>query len=468
MKFIFLTGFFGHIGFYFILEYLTDYWENVYLRLAAIAIYGSYVFILKKGFYSTAVKRYFELSFAITLPIMFNIFLIMNNANVYWGVSLVLSTVIYGLIAQPKWALILYPLGVGVAVGVLFELGHLDGELLKRVLIINLASYFLMYALAGVQSISKYTFNELKQTKIRLAESEKISELTIIFEKFVPKQFISKIANGDISTIEFGKAKTEILTVLFSDIRNFTTISERYPPQELLDQLNIHFQKMSSIIHNYNGFVDKFIGDEIMALFDGDTGGGIKNALDSAIMIQKAQWRYNQWAEHHETELFNVGVGLHTGEVVIGTVGSSDRMDSTVLGDVVNVGARLESLTSYYGVGIIVSSAIKGGVGAGSEYHFRELDMVVVKGKSQPEIIFEVIEGNPVERQNKLLRILDEFHVGLGLYRNHKWDMALSIFEKCLNDCGSDKVLTIYVERCKNNIKTPPNEFWNPRIDFNI
>lgn len=467
ISFIAITGAIGHLIFYLILNSFDGFVESILLRSAAIAIFLSYLFLKSKSL-SRAKVWYFELSWAFVMLTLFNVFLIINEASTYWAASLIFAAVTYGAIAQPLKALFLYPISVVPVLFWFYLYGASDVSVIKTAAILNIPGYFLVYAIGGVQAITKSTYAELQQTKIKLVEVERLATFTRVFEKFVPKQFISKISSGDISTIEFGKAKTEVLTVLFSDIRNFTTISEKFPPQELLDQLNIHFKKMSSIIHDHNGFIDKFIGDEIMALFDGETKKGVENALDSAIRIQKAQGRYNQWALHHKAEFFNVGVGLHTGEVVIGTVGSVDRMDSTVLGDVVNVGARLESLTSYYGVGIVVSSSIKNFVSENVKYHFRELDMVVVKGKSKPEIIFEVVEGGSIEQQKRLLAVLDEYRVGLTLYRSHKWGMALSVFNKCLIGCGKDRVLDIYIERCEKYIKQPPDEFWSPAINFNL
>ena len=180
---------------------------------------------------------------------------------------------------------------------------------------------------------------------------KKNQSLKNTFKKFVPVQFLNRIASQGIENIELGKAQNEIITILFSDIRSFTNLSENITPQELLNFLNAYFRRMNQSIHDNHGFVDKFIGDAIMALFDlpeksdeEEAMYGVKAAIDMQLTLKE----YNRERDRAGYIPVNMGIGVHSGPVVIGTVGSEDRMDSTVLGDSVNMAARLEGLTKYY------------------------------------------------------------------------------------------------------------------------
>ncbi|MGK5091097.1 7TM-DISM domain-containing protein [Deltaproteobacteria bacterium TL4] len=202
--------------------------------------------------------------------------------------------------------------------------------------------------------------NLLKQDRenalsLQLLESEKIIKISETFKKFVPMGFLNRIATQGISEIELGKAENDTMSILFCDIRSFTSFSEGLKPQEVLNFLNSYFKRMNRPIHNNKGFIDKFIGDAIMALFDlpehqEDTAG---YAVNAAIEMHEELKIYNGHRQSVGYLPVKIGIGIHTGPVVIGTVGSDDRMDSTVIGDNVNLASRLEDLTKYYNSQII-------------------------------------------------------------------------------------------------------------------
>ena len=170
-----------------------------------------------------------------------------------------------------------------------------------------------------------------------------------IFKCFVPEPFLRRIASKGLNSIRVGYNEPTELTVLFSDIRGFTSIAEMMPPAELLTMLNSYFTALSAPIHQHQGFIDKFIGDAIMAIFEGPQHA--LNAVNAAMAMQEALEKWNIQAQRP----LKSGIGLHSGMAVIGTVGTASRMDSTVLGDSVNLAARLESLTKEHGHPIIVS-----------------------------------------------------------------------------------------------------------------
>lgn len=282
----------------------------------------------------------------------------------------------------------------------------------------------------------KKAYDELKQTKIELAETEAVASMTKVFEKFVPKQFLNRIAKEGIENIELGKAENDIITILCSDIRSFTNLSEQMDPQELLDFLNEYLRRMNVPIHKHHGFVDKFIGDAIMTLFDQPERSDAfeaMNAIQTAIGMQHAVQEFNQERGRQGYAPIAIGIGIHTGNVIFGTVGSKDRMDSTVLGDDVNIAFRLERLTKHYDVDIIVSYEtfihLEHDV---TQFQYRELDQVTVKGKSESISIYEVYDHFAPETQKLKSESGKYILEGLVHRRLQSWDKATHAFEKAL------------------------------------
>ena len=206
--------------------------------------------------------------------------------------------------------------------------------------------------------LQKKAYEELKSTKIRLAETEAAAKLTGVFEKFVPKEFLNRIAPDGLENLLFGHAESDFVTILFSDIRAFTEISENLSPQELMDFLNGYLREMNPPIMGNHGFVDKFIGDAIMAVFDRpdmSDADEARSAVEAALGMQKVLEQLNTKRRKLKLDPVAMGIGIHSGNVIIGTVGFEERMDSTVLGDAVNLASRLEGLTKYYGCSLIIS-----------------------------------------------------------------------------------------------------------------
>ena len=306
-------------------------------------------------------------------------------------------------------------------------------------------------------------FEELKETKMRLAETEAAAKYTSIFEKFVPKEFISRIAPDGLENLKFGMAESDFISIMFCDIRSFTNLSEKLSPQELVDFLNDYLKRMNIPISRYHGFVDKFIGDAIMALFslpDESNATEALNTVQAAIEMQQQVDLFNQDQDNGLREPLRVGIGIHSGPVIIGTVGSEDRMDSTVAGDSVNLAARLEGLTKYYRSRIIVSQSTYELLESENAFEFRELDLVQVKGKEQPVTIYEVCNSDPEALRKQKLKNLDKFADGLKNYRERKWSKAVAKFKSCLKDCPDDGAAEMLLERSKMYQKTPPSKNW--------
>ncbi|MBF0237409.1 MAG: response regulator [SAR324 cluster bacterium] len=308
---------------------------------------------------------------------------------------------------------------------------------------------------------------ELDQTRTILEVTEKIASMTQTFEKFVPRQFLNRIADHGLESIELGKAESDIITVLFSDIRDFTHLSETLSPQELLNFLNAYFKRMSQPVHDNDGFIDKFIGDAMMVLFDFPESSDAHEAtaaIKTAIGMQKTLKEYNVYRKKSGYVPIQTGIGIHSGNVIIGTVGTRDRMDSTVLGDVVNLASRLEGLTKLYNAQIIISSQTWRMAETTTPFLWRELDFVSVKGKDRPESIFEVFDANEERIRDLKQQILKPYHQGLMLYFSRNWTDAVDQFRECLKIFPKDTVSQQFVERCDYYRKHPPEANWNGTI----
>ena len=210
-----------------------------------------------------------------------------------------------------------------------------------------------------------------------------------LFKSYVAPHVLHELMKNPDDLGLSGK-KSEV-TVLFSDVRGFTTLSEKLDPAELVTALNIYLTRMTEIIFEHQGMVDKFIGDAIMAVWGAPTAGpqDREKALDAALGMVAALKELNPEIERHAGQPFAVGVGLNSGMVTLGNIGSKNKLDYTVIGDAVNLASRLESLTKQYGVQLLVSENIVEGLA--DKYHLRSLDLVIVKGKTRPIEIFEVL-----------------------------------------------------------------------------
>jgi adenylate cyclase len=255
-----------------------------------------------------------------------------------------------------------------------------------------------------------------------------------------------------------------LATILFSDVRSFTTITEQLGAQGTVALLNEYFTLMVDCIQREEGMLDKFIGDAIMAAFgipvahDDDADRSVRTAI---AMIREL-WRWNHERVAEGKLPVDIGIGLNTDTVVSGNIGSKKRMDYTIIGDGVNLAARLESACKQYGSHILVSEftykALKG------TYFSRELDLVVVKGKTKPVAIYEILDYHTEESYPQMIDALRHFKAGLVKYRQQKWDDAAAEFREVLALNDKDKAARLYVERCdylKQNPPTAPDGAWD-------
>ncbi|MGB4497090.1 MAG: adenylate/guanylate cyclase domain-containing protein [Methylococcaceae bacterium] len=289
-------------------------------------------------------------------------------------------------------------------------------------------------------------------------ESRRKKQLGNIFGQYIPNELVEEMSKSDD---EFSlKGENRIMTVFFSDVRGFTTISEEIEnPQDLCDLINDILTPVTYVIHDHKGTIDKYIGDAIMAFWGAPVKNtrhayhAVKAALDVVESLKgiNARFKLKGWPQ------VDLGIGLNTGAMVVGNMGSQFRIAYTVMGDTVNLGSRLEGLTKQYGVKIIVSEST---VEAAPEFAYRELDCVRVKGKNKPITIYEPIaELTEITVQQQTG--LDLAHQALICYREQSWDKSIALFQQ-LGDLNSeDKLCKIYLERIAHYRENPPEANWD-------
>ncbi len=274
---------------------------------------------------------------------------------------------------------------------------------------------------------------------------ETINRTMHTFEKFVPRRYLDSIAKDGLESIMIGNAEEATLSVLFSDIREFTNLSEKLKADDLLRFLNSYLTQMSGVIAREKGFIDKFIGDAIMAIFDQKTAN---SAVDAGIGMLRALVPFNQGRLKAGYIPVEIGIGINTGSAVIGTVGSQDRMDSTVIGDAVNLAARVEGLTKLYGCPLLITEntlkALRGRTG----YSVREIDTVQVKGKDRPVRIYEIFDWQTANERQRKIEALPLLQAGIRFYKKRQWAKALEKFEAGKKKNARDKLFQVYIKRC--------------------
>ena len=255
--------------------------------------------------------------------------------------------------------------------------------------------------------------------------------------------------------------KSQEATVLFSDIRSFTTLTEELGPQGTVALLNEYFTVMVECITRQGGMLDKFIGDAMMAVFgtplphDDDAD----RAVRAAISMLRDLRVYNEQRASFGKKPIDIGIGLNTGTIVSGNIGSPKRMDYTVIGDGVNLASRLESACKQYGARVLVSEhtveKLKG------TYRLRDIDRVVVKGKTRPVGVFEILDHHTEQSFPNMVEGIGHFRDGIERYREQRWDDALRSFHEALEANPADKTAKLYVERCETLREHPPGEGWD-------
>jgi adenylate cyclase len=289
------------------------------------------------------------------------------------------------------------------------------------------------------------------QDEIKLLSGE-VKNMTTVMRGVIPYISTSTLKHAERET---PSTEGKELTFLFTDIRGFTSLCEGMEPAKVVEMLNHYLDLQSTLIIANEGDVDKYVGDQIMAQFDGPRKE--LNACKAGLEIRRAIAEEARRASEGAGTVINIGIGINTGLVVHGSVGAKDRMDFTSIGDTVNLAARLEGANKQYGTGSLITEAVQEKVDG--EYLCREIDLLTVKGKKKPVRIFEILRERKgaAEKDERFKKL---FETSLTLYRHQKWDSAEKGFSAMARDY-QDEASEVFLRRIKAFRKDPPPKTWN-------
>ncbi|MFH0906564.1 MAG: adenylate/guanylate cyclase domain-containing protein [archaeon] len=325
----------------------------------------------------------------------------------------------------------------------------------KNGIILNLIYIPLTIIISSFGNISYfYIFEEREKKKTVNA-----------FSKYVSSEVVQELLK-DPSKLKLGGEKKKV-TLLFSDIRNFTTISEKLTPEQVISMLNIYLDKMSESIIEEKGLIDKYIGDAIMAFW-----GAPLPEKNHAILACNAAIKMNKHLTSVKNQLsiemnltdFRIGIGIHSGDAIVGNIGSSKRFDYTAIGDTVNLASRIEGLTKEYGLTILISEFTFSQLN--DNFYARKIDLVSVKGRTKPIFVYELIENKinnklSQEEIKEIKTIIENYEKGFDLYLKRDFKKAIFSFEDVLKIRQQDLPSRIMISRCKAFITNPPEKEWS-------
>ncbi|MEG4147534.1 ATP-binding protein [Microcoleus sp. Pol12B5] len=296
-----------------------------------------------------------------------------------------------------------------------------------------------------------------KELLARINTQIRLAKLNAAYGRFVPHDFLNLLEKPSIIEVKLGENQERDMTVLFADIRSFTALSEQMTPPENFAFINTYLGKVSPAIRKNNGFIDKYIGDAVMALFPTSPDDGVRAAID----MQKEVNIYNQQREKNGLFPIAIGVGLHAGNLMLGTIGERERMESTVIADAVNLASRLEGLTKVYGSGILVSGAIIDRLDDPEKYKYRFVDRVTVKGKTNAVSVFEIYDTETEESIVLKQQTAEVFQEALNFYYEQKFVAAQKVFQNILQINPDDRVAMLYFKRSRKYRMYGAPEGWS-------
>ncbi|HYX34397.1 MAG TPA: adenylate/guanylate cyclase domain-containing protein [Oligoflexus sp.] len=293
--------------------------------------------------------------------------------------------------------------------------------------------FLLIFILSKEQLRSQLELQQLAEALTQEKES---------IARFVPTQYLTYLGKNSTVEVKLGDQVQRTMCILFADIRSFTALSEQMTPQATFNFINDYLGRVGPIIRQHGGIIDKYIGDGIMALFPGSAD----DAVQAAIAIQKEVEAYNRQREAEQKPPIAVGIGIHRGELMLGTVGESQRMEGTVISDSVNVASRLEGWSKHLSVRIVASQALLDNVKQGMT-GVRRLGRIAVKGKVQHIEAVEIFEGAPDLEYRGKMETLALFHEAMAAFHAAEWTKAVHLFSKVLEQNPRDLTSRFYKDQ---------------------
>lgn len=333
-------------------------------------------------------------------------------------------------------------------------------KLIYAVLIIGL----LIYWWRSMRQKIKQKETQLEKEK---TFNKKLSAINIANQRFVPNNFLQILGKNSIEDLKLGDQIQTKMTVLFSDIRSYTTLSETMTPEENFKFINTYLGRVGPIIKANGGFISQYMGDGFMALF---TNGSI-NAIKASINLQKELENYNQKRKAQGRKMLRTGIGLNTGNLMLGVIGDVNRYESTVISDAVNTASRMEGLTKVFGAAIILSEksltdlkegdALKEQPQEAYDFAYRYLGKVKGKGKDKALKIYDLYEGETVAIRELKAQTKLTFEDGISHYYNRKFGKTAESFKQVLLINMSDLAAQFYLDKSVTNIVNGVSEDWS-------
>lgn len=293
----------------------------------------------------------------------------------------------------------------------------------------------------------------------RLQQSlDKESRLTEAAGRFVPNQFLQLLGYESIAEVQLGDTVSQEMTIMFCDIRDFTRLSEQMTPEDNFRFINSFLSQMEPPIVRHRGLIDKYIGDAIMALF-GETA---EDAIAASIEMLHALAAFNLTRQRSDRPPIRMGIGINTGALILGVVGSEKRIDGTVIGDAVNLASRVEKMTKRYRVPLLITEHTYMRLPNPDRYCLRMVDQVIPRGKTERVTIFEVFDADAPEIVQAKRERRSPFEQAVKLYTQAQVTEALALFEDCLSHCPQDTVAQVYVQACQHLLAESANAIAAP------
>jgi class 3 adenylate cyclase len=287
--------------------------------------------------------------------------------------------------------------------------------------------------------------------------NRRLERLTQSYSRFVPFEFLELLGRASIEAVLPADQIRLDMTIMFADLRDFTATSEALAAPQAFALLNEYLQAMEPEISACHGFINQYLGDGFIALFH----GAADNAVTAAIGMGRALADLNAKRTGLGEPALRIGVGINSGELMLGAIGGEQRLDSNVVGDAVNLASRVEGLTKLYGTTCVVTDATVAKLSEPARYALRELDRVVVVGRTTPVVIYELLDLAPADQRDAKLATAADFQCGMASYRDGDFADAAAAFTRCLKTCADDRAAALYVQRCAELAKGTPASGWH-------
>jgi len=279
-------------------------------------------------------------------------------------------------------------------------------------------------------------------------------KLTLSYARFFPHHFLDLLHKKSITEVVLGDYVEKNMTVLFGDLRNFTTILEKKSSTESFEFINTYLRKIGPVVRKHDGFIDKYVGDAILALFETTPDSAILTAIDITRLLKQSD------------AAIDMGIGIHYGSLMLGTIGEKKRMDGTVISDTVNTTSRLESLTKLYGTHVLITEQVIEVLQNKNLFKLRFVDDLYMKGKQKDIKIYEVFDVDSPDIIEKKLQIMPDYDAAIALYQQQQFQRALSLFKQCQQALPDDSIISLYIARSDKWLQSPPPKLWEPIGQF--